>query len=88
MSRRQLAELRGQYDKGPTFDALCNSKRASRGTWTWVLVAVGVVPGRRGCADTANQDRKDTTEMKPKLITAALVALALALGAGTRVSTC
>jgi hypothetical protein len=43
--KRSLDELGGigRRDNGPTFDALCNSERASRSTWTWVLVGVGVV---------------------------------------------
>jgi hypothetical protein len=41
--KRALDELTGPRDIGPTFDALCDSKRASRGTWTWGLVGFGVV---------------------------------------------
>jgi hypothetical protein len=38
-----LGELAGKRYTGPSVDDLCNNERDQRGTWTWVLVGVGVV---------------------------------------------
>jgi hypothetical protein len=38
---RQMAELRGHYDNGPSFDRLCNDERSSRRMWMWGLVGLG-----------------------------------------------